>query len=109
MKSNQYGGDSERFGVLYSANATTDRTDQRPELDRAGNNRVFNVDNSVSDTIAPNVASPQPFPFRTVIVCFTIWLIATQAMVFDQIKFETRARLVDQAARSFGAPQVMVP
>ena len=109
MKTNQYGGDSERFGVLYSANATTDRTDQRPELDRAGNNRVFNVDNSVSDTIAPNVASREPFPLRTLIVCFTIWLIATQAMVFDEIKFKTRADLLDQTVQTLGESHVVVP
>jgi len=42
-------------------------------------------------------------------VCFTIWLIATQAMIFDQIKFDQRAQLLDRATRSFGVPQVVVP
>jgi hypothetical protein len=42
-------------------------------------------------------------------VCFTIWLIATQAMIFDQIKFDERAQLLEQTARSFGAPQVVAP
>jgi hypothetical protein len=42
-------------------------------------------------------------------VCFTIWLIATQAMFFDQLKFKERAQLLEEAARSFGAPQVVVP
>lgn len=110
MKTNQYGGDLERCcGELYSANALTDRTDQRLELDRAGNNRVFNVNSSVSDTIAPNVVSRERFPLRTLIVCFTIWLIATQAMVFDEIKFKTRADLLDQTVQTLGESHVIVP
>jgi hypothetical protein len=44
-----------------------------------------------------------------VIVCFTIWLIATQAMIFDQVKFDERARLLEQEARSLGLPQVVIP
>jgi hypothetical protein len=42
-------------------------------------------------------------------VCFTIWLIATQAMIFDQIKFDERVHLLEQAARPLGGPQVVVP
>jgi hypothetical protein len=33
-------------------------------------------------------------------VCFTIWLIATEALIFDQIKFNVRIELLEQAARS---------
>ena len=54
-------------------------------------------------------ASRGLFPLRTMIVCFTIWLIATQAMIFDQVKFDARAHLLEQATRSFGGPQVVVP
>jgi hypothetical protein len=89
--------------VLDSANDTIDRTDQGLELDRAGGNRVFKVGNS------PSGANRGPFPVRTLIVCFTIWLIATQAMIFDQFKFEERVHLLEQQARSLGAPQVVVP
>jgi hypothetical protein len=42
-------------------------------------------------------------------VCFTIWLIATQAMIFDQVKFAGRVHLLEQEARSLGGPQVVVP
>jgi hypothetical protein len=42
-------------------------------------------------------------------VCFTIWLIATQAMIFDQVKFDERAHLLEQVTRSLGGPQVVVP
>ena len=51
----------------------------------------------------------RPFPLRTLMVCFTIWLIATQAMIFDQIKFDERAHLLEQQSRSLGVPQVIIP
>ena len=95
--------------MLYSANDTVDRTDQELELDRAGHNRVFRVANSPSGAVAAPIADQKPFPLRTLIVCFTIWLIATQAMIFDQIKFDERAHLLEQEARSLGVPQVVVP
>ena len=98
MKMNQYRGDSEPFSVP-SANDTVSRTDQGPAL-----NRVFRVGND-----ATAIASRRPFPLRTLIVCFTIWLIATQAMIFDQIKFETRVHLLDQAAQSLGQFHLVVP
>ena len=109
METNQYRGDYGPFSVPYSANDTLDRTDQGPELDRAGHNRVFRVGNSPSGTDAAAIASRGPFPLRTLIVCFTIWLIATQAMIFDQVKFDERAHLLEQQARSLGVPQVLVP
>ena len=98
MKMNQYRGDSEPFSVP-SANDTVSRTDQGPAL-----NRVFRVGND-----ATAIASRRPFPLRTLIVCFTIWLIATQAMILDQIRFETRVHLLDQAAQSLGQFHLVVP
>ena len=109
MKMNQYPGGSEPFSVPYSANDTVDRIDQGPELDRAEHNRVFKVGSSPNGTAAAVIASRRPFPLRTLMVCFTIWLIATQAMIFDQFKFNERARLLEQQAHSFGVPQVVVP
>lgn len=106
MNTNQYRGDSEPFSMLYPASDTVDRTDHASELDRAGDNRVGN---SPRGAVAAAVASRGPFPLRTLIVCFTIWLIATQAMFFDQLKFKERAQLLEETARSFGAPQVVVP
>ena len=93
----------------YSANDMVERTHQGPELDRVGHNRVFRIGNSRSGIVAAAIASREPFPLRTLIVCFTIWLIATQAMIFDELKFHARAHLLEQSARSFGAPQVVVP
>jgi len=52
---------------------------------------------------------PRAFPLRTLIVCFTMWLIATEILLFDQIKFDSRTRLLEQAARAFHGPEVIVP
>jgi len=100
MKTNQDRGDAAPFSVPYSANDMVDWTDQGPELDRDG---VFKIGNS------PRGASRGPFPLRTLIVCFTIWLIATQAMIFDQVKFAERVHLLEEATRPLGGPQVVVP
>jgi hypothetical protein len=53
--------------------------------------------------------SPRPFPLRTLMLCFTIWLIATEVLVFDQVKFNAKAELLDQAARALRGPQILVP
>ena len=52
---------------------------------------------------------PRGFPLRTLVVCFTVWLIATEVLVFDQIKFDTRTHLLEQAARGFHGAEVIVP
>ena len=109
MKTNQDRRDAASFSVPYSANDMVDRTDQGPELDRAEHNRVLRVGDSPSGAVTAAIANRKPFPLRTLMVCFTIWLIATQAMIFDQIRFDQRAHLLEQEARSLGAPQVLVP
>jgi hypothetical protein len=48
-------------------------------------------------------------PATHLVVCFTIWLIATEVLVFEQIKFDTRTHLLEQAARGFHGPEVVVP
>jgi len=55
------------------------------------------------------IESPKPFPLRTLMVCFTIWLIATEILVFDQVRFNANAELLQQAARAFRGPEVVVP
>jgi len=42
-------------------------------------------------------------------VCFTIWLIATEILVFDQVRFNANAELLQQAARALRGPEVIVP
>ena len=55
------------------------------------------------------IESPKPFPLRTLMVCFTIWLIATEILVFDQARFNANAELLQQAARALRGPEVLVP
>jgi hypothetical protein len=49
------------------------------------------------------------FPLRTLVVCFTICLIATEVLVFDQLKFDAKAELLNQAARALRGSQPAVP
>jgi hypothetical protein len=53
--------------------------------------------------------SVTPFPFRTLVVCFTIWLIVTEVLVFDQLKFDAKTELLNQAARALRGSQLAVP
>jgi hypothetical protein len=105
MKTNEYGGDSKAYTLPYMDTAVPHIT----EADRITSNRASRTGTSPSGPVAADVATRQPFPVRTLMVCFTIWLIATQAMIFDQIKFDERAQLLDRATRSLGGPQVVVP
>jgi hypothetical protein len=59
----------------------------------------------------PGVAAldRRPFPLRTLMVCFTIWLIATELLIFNQIRFNAKAELLEQAARSLRGSQLIVP
>jgi hypothetical protein len=50
-----------------------------------------------------------PFPVRTLMVCFTIWLVATEILVFDQLKFDAKAELLNQAARALRGSQLTIP
>ena len=103
MKMNAYRGDFEASVLPYS------ETDARAPADteRGMSNPTALKGDSPSGTVGASVR--RPFPLRTLMVCFTIWLIATQAMIFDQIKFDERAQLLEQTARSLGAPQVVAP
>jgi hypothetical protein len=103
MKINECQVDSECVSVPDPATSVIE-----PYLDRAGHKRVFRVSNSPGGAVAA-IARGGRSPIRTLIVCFTIWLIATQVMIFDHLKFNERAHLLEQAARWFGAPQAVVP
>ena len=103
MKTNAYRGDFEASMLPYSATNAKAPAD----TDRAMSNRILARDDSEGGTVGASVR--RPFPLRTLMVCFTIWLIATQAMIFDQVKFVERAQLLEQTARSLVTPQVVVP
>ena len=103
MKMNAYRGD---FEVAALPNSATDAR-APADSDRGMSNPILLGGNSPSGVVGASIR--RPFPLRTLMVCFTIWLIATQAMIFDQIKFDERAQLLEQTARSFGAPQMAAP
>jgi hypothetical protein len=55
------------------------------------------------------VSNRRSFPLRTLMVCFTTWLVATEVLIFDQIKFNVRAEILEQATRMIREPQLLVP
>jgi len=77
-------------------------------VDRVMSSRILATGDSLSDPEAA-MSARRPFPVRTLMVCFTVWLIATEILIFDQIKFDAKAELLEQAARAFPEPRVMVP
>jgi hypothetical protein len=62
-----------------------------------------------SDDTGAAVSNRRLFPFRTLLVCFTIWLIATEVLIFDQIKFNVRIEALEQATRAMRGSQLLVP
>jgi hypothetical protein len=103
MKMNAHRGDFETSMLPYSATEAEPSAD----IDLAMSNPMPLSGDSPSGTVGASIR--RPFPLRTLMVCFTIWLIATQAMIFDQIKFDERAQLLEQTARSLSPSQMPVP
>jgi len=64
---------------------------------------------TASDDHVVASSNRRSFPLRTVMICFTTWLVATEVLIFDQIKFNVRAELLDQATRTIRGPQLLVP
>jgi len=62
-----------------------------------------------SEDAGAAVSNRRLFPFRTLLVCFTIWLIATEVLIFDQIKFNIRIEALEQATRAMRGSQLLVP
>jgi len=62
-----------------------------------------------SDDTEAAVSNRRLFPFRTLMVCFTVWLIATEVLIFDQIKFNIRIEALEQATRAMRGSQLLVP
>ena len=74
----------------------------------AMSNQIFGSGESNAG-VASVVPGRRPFPLRTLIVCFTVWLITTEVLVFDQFKFDVKAELLEQATRALRGPRIMVP
>jgi len=70
--------------------------------------QTLTISGSRNEPILPFLGRRR-FPFRTLIICFTAWLIATEVLVFDELKFYTNVEIVEQAARVLRGPQVIVP
>ena len=78
------------------------------DVDSAMANRILASGDSPNEPVAA-ISRRRSFPLRTLIVCFTAWLIATEVLIFDEVKFTANAELIEQAARALRAPQVIVP
>jgi hypothetical protein len=72
------------------------------------NSRIFETADSPSGSAAA-MSARRPFPLRTLMFCFTLWLITTEILVFDQVKFDAKTQLLEQAARALRGPQVLIP
>jgi hypothetical protein len=64
---------------------------------------------TTSDDPFVSASNRRSFPLRTLMICFTIWLVATEVLIFDQIKFNVRAELLEQATRAIRGSQLLVP
>jgi hypothetical protein len=64
---------------------------------------------TASDGAAMVVSNRRSFPLGILIVCFTIWLIATEVLISEQIKFNIRIELLEQATRAIRGPQLLIP
>jgi hypothetical protein len=60
------------------------------------------------DTVI-TASNRRSFPLQTLMVCFTVWLIATEILIFDQIKFNVRAELLEQATQALRGSQLLEP
>ena len=49
------------------------------------------------------------FPLRTLMICFTTWLIVTEVLVVDEVKFKASVELIDQAGRVLVVPSERTP
>ena len=79
-------------------------------LSRAHLSFVMKTSESSIATVDPlPTANGRFFPLRTLMICFTIWLIATEVLIFDQIKFSVKTELLEQATRAIRGSQLSIP
>ncbi|HEY5992311.1 MAG TPA: hypothetical protein VIU10_07015 [Candidatus Udaeobacter sp.] len=109
MKINEHAAasDARNFGDLDKA-ARWAPLDRGVDKHRVMSNRILGNGDSRNGSVAV-VSSRRRFPLATLMICFTIWLIATEALFFDQLKFNTRVELLEQTARAFRGPEVIAP
>jgi hypothetical protein len=78
------------------------------DADRAVANRTLGSGDLPNAPIAA-ISRRRSFPLGTLMVCFTAWLIATEVLIFDEVKFNANAALLEQAARALRGQQMLVP
>jgi hypothetical protein len=64
---------------------------------------------TASDDFSAAALNRRSFPLHTLMICFTVWLIATEVLIFDQIKFNAKTELLEQATRTIRGSQQLVP
>jgi hypothetical protein len=69
----------------------------------------MNTSDSPPDDSVVALSNRRSFPLRTLLVCCTIWLVATEVLIFDQIKFNVRIELLEQATRGIRGQQLLLP
>jgi len=82
--------------------------EEATDAGRAIANQTFGSSDFPS-ALGTAISRRNSFPLRTLVVCFTIWLIATEVLIFDQIKFNVRTELLEQATRGIRGTQLLVP
>jgi len=78
------------------------------DADRTMANRPFG-NGDLPSAPAAAISRRKSFPLRTLMVCFTAWLITTEVLIFDEVKFNANAALLEQAARALRRPEILVP
>jgi hypothetical protein len=82
--------------------------EEATDADRAIANRTFG-NGALPSAPGAAISRRNSFPLRTLMVCFTAWLIATEVLIFDQVESNANAALLEQAARALRGPEVVVP
>ena len=55
------------------------------------------------------MSTTQRVPARTVLICVTVFAMATEAMVFDYLKYNARQAVLEETARSLGKMRSVLP
>jgi len=71
-------------------------------------NQIIGNADSLDSSVA-SIRGRRGFPLRTLMVCFTTWLIATEILICDQARFNAKVELLNEAAQALRGPQVIVP
>jgi len=72
------------------------------------NNQIVRKVDSLDGSVA-SAHGRRAFPLRTLMICFTSWLIATEILIFDQARFKAKVELLDEAAHALRGPELIVP